>query len=369
VSLRGHYTSPIPIHMNATSTAHLEAAPLQDARATFGAPLPPPRALREEIALSPEVAQTVRDGRATIERILSGEDRRFLAIVGPCSIHDPIAALDYARRLAHLREEVRDTMEIVMRVYFEKPRTTVGWKGLINDPYLDGSFATEDGLRLARRILQGVAAMGLPAATEFLDPIVPQYIADLVSWAAIGARTTESQTHREMASGLSMPVGFKNGTDGELQSALDALKSASHHHTFLGIDSDGRSVAVQTSGNPFCHLVLRGGRKGTNFSRAHIEEAESRLNALDLPRGLIVDCSHANSGKDATRQSLVWRDVLETRAAGSEAVIGAMLESNINAGNQPEGAPETLKYGVSITDACIGWDETETLLREAARML
>ena len=347
-------------------TTTLQGAPLQDARVSFGLPLPSPRVLREEIPLSSEVAQTVRDGRTTIENILTGQDGRFLAIVGPCSIHDPRAALDYARRLAKLRHELRDQLEIVMRVYFEKPRTTVGWKGLVNDPHLDGSFDTESGLRIARQILLDIAALGLPSATEFLDPIVPQYIADLVSWAAIGARTTESQTHREMASGLSMPVGFKNGTDGELQSALDALKSASHTHAFLGIDSEGRSCAVQTQGNPYCHLVLRGGRKGTNFSRAHIEEAARKLEAGDLPRGLIVDCSHANSGKDATRQSLVWRDVLETRAGGEAAVIGAMLESNIRAGNQPEGPPETLEYGVSITDACIGWDETEALLREAA---
>jgi 3-deoxy-7-phosphoheptulonate synthase len=348
-------------------TTATQSAPLQDARVSFGSPLPSPRVLREEIPLSPEVAQTVRDGRTTIENILNGQDGRFLAIVGPCSIHDPRAALDYARRLAKLRHELRDSLEIVMRVYFEKPRTTVGWKGLVNDPHLDGSFDTESGLRIARQILLDIAALGLPSATEFLDPIVPQYIADLVSWAAIGARTTESQTHREMASGLSMPVGFKNGTDGELQSALDALKSASHTHAFLGIDSEGHSCAVQTQGNPFCHLVLRGGRKGTNFSRAHIEEAARKLEAGDLPRGLIVDCSHANSGKDAKRQSLVWRDVLETRAGGEAAVIGAMLESNIHAGNQPEGPPETLEYGVSITDACIGWDETEALLREAAR--
>lgn len=348
-------------------TTATQSAPLQDARVSFGAPLPSPRVLREEIPLSPEVAQTVRDGRTTIENILTGQDGRFLAIVGPCSIHDPRAALDYARRLAKLRHELRDQLEIVMRVYFEKPRTTVGWKGLVNDPHLDGSFDTESGLRIARQVLLDIAALGLPSATEFLDPIVPQYIADLVSWAAIGARTTESQTHREMASGLSMPVGFKNGTDGELQSALDALKSASHTHAFLGIDSEGRSCAVQTQGNPYCHLVLRGGRKGTNFSRAHIEEAARKLEKGDLPRGLIVDCSHANSGKDATRQSLVWRDVLETRAGGEAAVIGAMLESNIRAGNQPEGPPDTLEYGVSITDACIGWDETEALLREAAR--
>ena len=348
-------------------TTTLQGAPLQDARVSFGSPLPSPRVLREEIPLTPEVAQTVRDGRTTIENILTGQDGRFLAIVGPCSIHDPRAALDYARRLAKLRHELRDQLEIVMRVYFEKPRTTVGWKGLVNDPHLDGSFDTESGLRIARQILLDIAALGLPSATEFLDPIVPQYIADLVSWAAIGARTTESQTHREMASGLSMPVGFKNGTDGELQSALDALKSASHTHAFLGIDSEGRSCAVQTQGNPYCHLVLRGGRKGTNFSRAHIEEAARKLEKGDLPRGLIVDCSHANSGKDATRQSLVWRDVLETRAGGEAAVIGAMLESNLKAGNQPEGLPETLEYGVSITDACIGWDETEALLREAAR--
>ncbi|RYX84833.1 3-deoxy-7-phosphoheptulonate synthase [bacterium] len=354
--------------MSSTATESLiQAAPLQDARVTFGAPLPPPRALREEIALSPEVAQTVREGRTAIENILAGRDNRFLAIVGPCSIHDPAAATDYARRLARLRHELRDSLEIVMRVYFEKPRTTVGWKGLVNDPYLDGSFNTEAGLRIARQILLDTAALGLPSATEFLDPIVPQYIADLVSWAAIGARTTESQTHREMASGLSMPVGFKNGTDGDLQTALDALQSANHTHAFLGIDAEGRSCAVQTAGNPYCHLVLRGGRKGTNFSRAHIEEAARKLEKGGMSRGLVVDCSHANSGKDATRQSIVWRDILETRAGGENAVIGAMLESNIHAGSQKEGPLNTLKYGVSITDGCIGWEETESLLREAAR--
>ena len=332
-------------------------------------PLIPPAILVEQLPLPAASALLVTRARRALVSILNGEDDRLIVVVGPCSIHDPAAALEYARRLKGLADDLADDLCIVMRAYFEKPRTTIGWKGFINDPHLDGSFSTEDGLKIARRTLLDIAALSLPSATEFLDPIVPQYIADLVSWAAIGARTTESQTHREMASGLSMPVGFKNGTDGELQSALDALRSASHTHAFLGIDSEGRSCAVQTQGNPFCHLVLRGGRKGTNFSSSHIEEAARKLEALDLPRGLIVDCSHANSGKDATRQSLVWRDVLETRASGSVAVIGAMLESNIGAGNQPEGAPETLKYGVSITDACIGWDETELLLREGAHTL
>lgn len=342
--------------------------PLQDARASFGAPLPPPRVLRREFAPSRDMADTVRRGRATIEAILRGGDRRFLAIVGPCSIHDTGAALEYAGRLAALREELCDHAEIVMRVYFEKPRTVVGWKGLVNDPHLDGSFDMQTGLRRARQLLLDIAALGVPTASEFLDPIVPQFIADLVSWAAIGARTTESQTHREMASGLSMPVGFKNGTDGELQSALDALQAARHSHAFLGLDAEGRTCAVQTAGNPYCHLVLRGGRKGTNFERAAIDEAAQRLEKIGLSPLLMVDCSHANSGKDAARQSLVWHNILQTRRTQGESspIMGAMLESHLFAGSQSANAPETLKYGVSITDACIGWDETADLLREIA---
>ncbi|MEP6572525.1 MAG: 3-deoxy-7-phosphoheptulonate synthase [Gemmatimonadota bacterium] len=333
-------------------------------------PLASPRRMREELPGLPEALRSVVDGRAAIRAIISGEDDRLLVVVGPCSIHDPIAALEYAHRLAALRAELVDVLHIVMRVYFEKPRTTVGWKGLINDPHLDGSRDMETGLRLARRLLLDVNALGLPAATELLGPVIPQYIADLVSWTAIGARTAESQTHREMASGLSMPVGFKNSTDGNLQVALDGMHAAETPHSFLGIDDEGRAAIIQTTGNPDRHLVLRGGGGRTNYDAASVERAVEMLRAAgEVPR-VMVDCSHGNSNKDYSRQPIVLRDLLAQRRAGSQSVMGTMIESHLHAGNQPLGASAAnLAYGVSITDACIDWETTELLLREAAETL
>jgi 3-deoxy-7-phosphoheptulonate synthase len=323
-----------------------------------------PRALKDALPIDDAAAHVVASGRAAVEAILAGRDRRMLAIVGPCSIHDPDAALDYAQRLARVRAEVADRFEVVMRVYFEKPRTTVGWKGLINDPHLDGSYDIATGLHLARRLLLDVAALGLPAATEFLDPIVPQYIAELVTWAAVGARTTESQTHREMASGLSMPVGFKNGTDGGLEVALDAMQAARSPHSFLGIDEDGITSVVRTSGNPLGHLVLRGGRARSNYDPDSIAGAVAQLEKRTMPPVVLVDASHANSGKVPARQEDVWRSVVEQRRGGTSGLIGLMLESNLEEGNQPFPQPRSaLRYGVSITDACLGWSDTERLLR------
>ncbi len=326
-----------------------------------------PRQVKSRIRPAPASLATVQRGRDEARAILHGKDRRLLAVVGPCSIHDPQGALEYAARLAKLREELAGSLCIFMRVYFEKPRTTIGWKGLINDPHLDDSCDLEAGLLKARRILAEVTALGLPAATEFLDPIVPQYIADLVSWAAIGARTTESQTHREMASGLSMPVGFKNSTDGSVQTALDALLSSRMPHSFVGIDQEGRTCVVKTGGNPDTHVVLRGGREGANYTSRHTSETERKLRAAGLQAGFMVDCSHANSAKNPRRQALAWRSVLDQRRRGRESIIGAMLESYLEEGNQPLGAdPSLLRYGVSITDGCLGWAATEKLLRAAA---
>ena len=329
-----------------------------------------PRAIRDAFPMTEPANRTVVDGRATVQRILRKEDPRLLVVVGPCSIHDPEGALDYARRLARLREELADQFFIVMRVYFEKPRTTIGWKGLINDPRMDGSYDIETGLRKARQLLVAINELGLPAGTEFLDPVVPQYIADLVSWAAIGARTTESQTHREMASGLSMPVGFKNGTDGSLQTAVDAMLSARTAHSFLGIDPDGATSIVRTAGNPFGHVVLRGGRVRTNYDPTSIAEAAATLRAAGLPEELMVDCSHANSGKQHAKQEEVWRSLIDQRLAGSPALIGAMIESYLVEGSQP--VPKNLadlKHGVSVTDACISWEATERILHEAHERL
>jgi 3-deoxy-7-phosphoheptulonate synthase len=288
----------------------------------------------------------------------------LLVVVGPCSIHDPIGALEYAAKLNALRKEFADKLEIVMRVYFEKPRTTIGWKGLINDPHLDNSYDIEGGLKKARRLLLDIVGMGLPAATEFLDPITPQYISDLISWAAIGARTTESQTHREMASGLSMPVGFKNGTDGSLQIAIDAMGTAMRPHSFIGIDEDGVTSIVRTAGNPSGHVVLRGGRQRSNYDAGSIRDAENQLAAHKLPQVLMVDCSHANSGKQSAKQEEVWRNVIEQRVAGTRSLIGLMVESYLEEGNQPFPKDlNQLRYGVSITDACLGWTATERMLR------
>jgi len=323
-----------------------------------------PNELKAQLPTTETASATVARSRERIARILQREDPRLLVVIGPCSIHDEKGALDYASRLNALREQLADRLEIVMRVYFEKPRTTIGWKGLINDPHLDGSQEIEAGLKIARRLLLAITGMGLPAATEFLDPIVPQYTADLISWAAIGARTTESQTHREMASGLSMPVGLKNNTDGSLQSAIDAMGAARHPHSFLGIDQDGATAIVRTTGNPGTHIVLRGGRARANYDAASIHEAEEKLKLEKLSPVLMVDCSHANSGKQHAKQEDVWRSVIEQRVGGTRSLVGVMIESNIHEGNQP--IPKDLKdlrYGVSLTDSCIGWETTERLLR------
>lgn len=339
--------------------------PLEDVRVRRLVRLTAPRQVKRELKASRQSLTTVANGRSQAQAILRGRDNRLLAIVGPCSIHDPDGAMDYATRLASLRNELSDALCIFMRVYFEKPRTTVGWKGLINDPRMDDSCDLEGGLRLARQILLDITALGLPAGTEFLDPIVPQYIGDVVSWAAIGARTTESQTHREMASGLSMPVGFKNSTDGTIQTALDALLSARSPHSFLGIDQDGFSSIVSTAGNPDSHVVLRGGREGGNYRSRHTAETERLLRAAGLQPGFMIDCSHANSAKNPRRQAIVWRNVLAQRRSGRNSIIGAMLESYIEEGNQPV-ATGKLRYGVSVTDGCIDWKTTEKLLRSAA---
>lgn len=323
-----------------------------------------PRTVKAEFPTTEAASATVARSRERIIRILRQDDPRLLVVVGPCSIHDEQAAREYAARLNGLRREFADQMEIVMRVYFEKPRTTIGWKGLVNDPHLDGSQDIEAGLKIARRLLVEIAGIGLPTATEFLDPIVPQYIADLVTWAAIGARTTESQTHREMASGLSMPIGYKNATDGSLQIAIDAMGAARHPHSFLGIDQDGVTSIVRTNGNPDGHIVLRGGRARTNYDAESIRSAEAVLKQSHLAPVLMVDCSHANSAKQFARQEDVWRSVIEQRLGGTRSLIGVMIESNLHEGNQPFPKPVTeLQYGVSITDACVSWETTERMLR------
>ncbi len=326
--------------------------------------LQPPRALKADLPMSERANRTVVEGRAAVQHILAQRDPRLLVVVGPCSIHDPKGAMDYAQRLAAMSRELSDQLFIVMRVYFEKPRTTVGWKGLINDPRLDGSCEIEEGLRLGRRLLLDINELGLPAATEFLDPIVPQYIDDLITWAAIGARTTESQTHREMASGLSMPVGFKNGTDGSLQIAIDAMGSARTPHSFLGIDQDGFTSLVRTKGNPDGHVVLRGGRARPNYDPQSIAESCASLSKNNLPKVLMVDCSHANSLKQHAKQEDVWHSLIEQRAAGTRAIIGARVEGYLHEGNQAVPAnPGDILYGVSVTDACLNWETTERMLR------
>ena len=328
-----------------------------------------PGSLKKELPLSDEAIRTVIAGREGIQKILSKQDKRMLALVGPCSIHDDEAALEYAEKLNALRKKVSKTLLVVMRVYFEKPRTTVGWKGLINDPQLDGTCNINDGLRKARRILLDITEMGMPAATEMLEMVTPQYVADLVSWSAIGARTTESQTHRELASGLSMPVGFKNSTDGSLAGAINAMVAARTPQSFLGIDQDGKTSIVKTSGNPWCHLVLRGGQR-PNYDPVSIDDACLRLQKNDLPQAIVVDCSHANSGKKFQRQEHVWKDIIEQRLDGDNSLIGMMLESNLFEGNQKFSTdPSSLTYGVSITDECISWETTEKLLLSANERL
>ncbi len=320
---------------------------------------------------STEVArQTVLTGRQDIRRVLRGDDKRLLIVIGPCSVHDVQAAGEYARRLAGVQQQVKDKFLIVMRVYFEKPRTIVGWKGLINDPHIDGSFDMDFGLKQARELMLTINELNLPCGTEFLDPIIPQYLDDLVSWAAIGARTTESQTHRQMASGLSMPVGYKNSTDGSVQIAIDALKAARSGHHFLGIDEAGLTCIVQTRGNPDGHIILRGGSDQTNFDPKNVAKSAAKLAAAQLSSRLMVDCSHANSSKRHENQRMVWQSVIEQRANPDCPIMGVMIESNLIEGQQVIPAdPRELKYGVSITDACIGWETTEQMLLEGARRL
>lgn len=323
-----------------------------------------PAELKQVFPLSEASAEFVTNARNQIKDVLHNRDPRLMVVVGPCSIHDPQAALDYARRLGKLAKELDDQLLIVMRVYFEKPRTTVGWKGLINDPDLNGTHQISKGLGVARQLFCAVTDLGLPIATEMLDTITPQYFADLISWGAIGARTTESQPHREMSSGLSFPVGFKNSTDGNLQIAMDAMSAAQHQHSFLGINRHGKISIVKTCGNPDAHIVLRGGSNGPNFEADAIATTEQKLASQNLGQAIMVDCSHANSNKDHNRQELVVNNVLEQLAAGNQSISALMIESNLEAGNQSIAPPDQLKYGVSITDKCIDWDTTERLLRQ-----
>ena len=332
-------------------------------------PLLPPAILMEEHAATEQDTETVVRGREDVIRILRGDDDRLLVVVGPCSIHDPAAGLEYASRLAEEARRLREDLCIVMRVYFEKPRTTVGWKGLINDPRLDGSFAINEGLRTARRFLLDVLDLDLPAGSEFLDPITPQFIADLVSWGAIGARTSESQVHRELASGLSMPVGFKNGTDGTVQIAIDAICSSANAHHFLSVTKQGVAAIVSTLGNADCHVILRGGSSGPNYQRASVKDVADALEGAGLPRKVMIDCSHANSGKKHDVQPEVVRDVAGQVAEGSHEIFGVMLESFLEDGNQKHSqasGSEGLVYGMSITDACMGWERTVPVLEELA---
>ena len=324
-----------------------------------------PEVIKEKLPLDDSARASVVEGRRVVSDILAGRDKRLMVITGPCSIHSYEIAMDYARRLTQPQQEVPQ-FYFVMRVYFEKPRTTVGWKGLINDPHLDGSYNVEEGLLQGRKILREIASMGIPTATEFLDPIVPQYISDLVSWAAIGARTTESQTHREMSSGLSMPVGFKNSTDGSIAVALNAVESSRNPQNFLGITQQGKTCVLSTKGNKLGHLVLRGGGGKPNYDSASVTQAVADMKKRDITTGLVVDCSHANSNKDHSRQPIVLEDVIAQYKAGQSAIRGVMLESNINPGNQSIPANlDELKYGVSVTDKCLDWDTTAKILKEA----
>ncbi|WP_288295598.1 3-deoxy-7-phosphoheptulonate synthase [uncultured Bifidobacterium sp.] len=335
-------------------------------------PLPTPAQVLADMPLSELAQRVVVESRDAIRDVLHGRDDRLLVIVGPCSVHDPRAALDYAHRLAALNGELKNELLIVMRVYFEKPRTTVGWKGLINDPDIDGSHNIRKGLLLARRVLLGVLDEGVPAATEFLEPTSPQYIADAVSWGAIGARNTESQIHRQLASGLSMPIGFKNATDGSVKAAINGCYAASQQHGFFGVDHLGRACVVETLGNPDCHVVLRGSSHSPNYDAGSIAAAMAEARA-EMPEGsaavcgLVVDCSHGNSGKDERRQAEVVRELAARIAAGEPGIAGLMMESFIEGGNQPAGRLDTLVYGRSITDRCISWPDTEVLLRDLAR--
>jgi 3-deoxy-7-phosphoheptulonate synthase len=338
----------------------------KDLRVESIRPLLPPAILLEELPLSDGAALTVSRGRDEVARILRAEDDRLVVVVGPCSIHDPTAALDYAQRLRGLADELAADLRLVMRVYFEKPRTTVGWKGLINDPKLDGSFAINAGLRVGRRVLLELAELGLPAGCEFLDPITPQFTSDLVTWGAIGARTTESQVHRELASACSMPVGFKNGTDGGVQIAIDAVRAAAHPHRFIGVTEQGLAGIVSTTGNPDCHVILRGGTTGPNYDAIHVQKVLAALRDAGLPPRLMIDASHGNSDKDHARQPVVVRDVAAQVAQGETGIIGMMMESFLVEGRQDLDDPARLAYGQSVTDACMSWETTAPVLRELA---
>ncbi|HEX5225838.1 MAG TPA: 3-deoxy-7-phosphoheptulonate synthase [Solirubrobacteraceae bacterium] len=340
---------------------------VRDRRIDRLVPLLAPDTLLEELPLLDHQADVVLAGRRQVHAILDGEDQRLLAVVGPCSVHDPDATLDYAARLAEVAGRLRGELLVAMRVYFEKPRTTVGWKGLINDPHLDGSGDVNSGLRLARRVLLGVLDAGLPVGCEFLDPITPQYIADAVSWGAIGARTTESQIHRQLGSGLSMPVGFKNRTDGNVQVAVDAVRAAAEPHAFAGIDPSGRSAVLYTRGNRDCHVILRGGRGEPNHGPAHVSGALDLLDAAGLPRRVMIDCSHDNSGKDPERQPGVAAEIGTQIAGGDGAIVGVMVESFLEAGRQDLVPGAQLTYGQSITDGCIDWGTTVALLEQLAQ--
>ena len=343
---------------------------IENINVTAFAPMPTPAALHARLPLSAAALDTVSRGREALRDIIERKDKRLFVVVGPCSIHDPVAGLDYARRLKALQAELADTMLLVMRVYFEKPRTTTGWKGYINDPDMDDSFRVDAGMEKARRFLLDVCELGLPTATEALDPISPQYLGDLIAWTAIGARTTESQTHREMSSGLSTPVGFKNGTDGDISIAVNAILSAAHPHSFLGINGEGNVAIVRTRGNAHGHVVLRGGDGRPNYDSVSIAMAEQALAKARLPANLVVDCSHANSYKNPELQPLVMADVVNQICHGNTSLVGVMIESNIVGGNQkiPQDLSQ-LKYGCSVTDACIDWDTTEKMLRDAAARL
>jgi 3-deoxy-7-phosphoheptulonate synthase len=351
------------------NAATLNDRPLENLNITALDLMPSPEEIHARVPVSQEAAETVYEGRETIKRILDRKDPRLFIVVGPCSIHDPIAGYDYARRLQKLADEVSDTLYLVMRVYFEKPRTSVGWKGFINDPRMDDSFHIEEGMEKARAFLLQVTELGLPAATEALDPIAPQYLGDLISWTAIGARTSESQTHREMASGLSTPVGFKNGTDGKIDVAINALKSSAKPHSFLGINAQGRSSIVRTRGNAYSHVVLRGGER-PNYDTVSISITERALREAKFAPNIVVDCSHSNSFKDHSMQALVMSDCVHQIREGNQSIVGLMVESNIEGGNQP--IPEDLsklKYGCSVTDPCIDWPTTDTIIRKARDIL
>jgi len=338
----------------------------EDLRIRAVRPLLAPGILHDETPMTKAAAELVSKSRRAIESSLAGEDPRLVVVVGPCSIHDPVAALDYAGHLKELAAKFEERLFIVMRCYFEKPRTTVGWKGMINDPRMDGSFRINDGLRAARKLLAEVSKIGLPAATEFLDTTVPQHIADFISWGAIGARTTESQTHRELASGLSMPVGFKNATDGNIQIAIDALKAARHPHWFPGTTKEGVSAIIQSTGNAACHIVLRGGSRGPNYGEEHVRNAATILEREGLPSRLMIDLSHANSGKDHQKQLLVAEDVATQLRQGSNSIFGVMIESHLVEGRQDANGGKNLVYGQSITDACVNLEQTERIFEALA---